>query len=115
LALLSNGSVIGWGNPDDGKINPVMATYSDVALITAGHNNTALFRTTSNSIWYFGARLDDLPVASAELLARSGLSVPEEARVVALDVSRWFVTALVYTTLPMAAPGPLPGHAGELA
>jgi hypothetical protein len=79
-----------------------MATYNDVATVAAGHNTTALYRTSSNAIWFFGVRLDDLPAPPAEQVARSVLPLPDGARMIKMSLSRLFMIGLMQPAPPPA-------------
>jgi alpha-tubulin suppressor-like RCC1 family protein len=106
VVLLSNGSVIGWGSSNNRQLNRVMATYDDVAIIAAGLNTTAMYRTSSNAIWYWGPETTEYPDSPPELVAESVIPLPQGARVTALTTNRRFTAALMQV-------GPAPHSASD--
>jgi alpha-tubulin suppressor-like RCC1 family protein len=96
LALMSDGSVLGWGDNSAGQIDNVIATFTDVAAIAAGQNTTLLHRTSDNSLWYLGVRNFHFPRPSIEVGGVSSvMQLPEGYAPLTLEVSRWFVAALL--------------------
>jgi alpha-tubulin suppressor-like RCC1 family protein len=110
VVLLSNGSVIGWGSSDNRQLNDVMATYDDVTIIAAGLNTTAMYRTSSNAIWYWGPETTEYPDSPPELVAESVIPLPQGARVTALTTNRRFTAALYQ---PGAVVGNQAGASGK--